>query len=231
MQKVLKYISFVFLMMISITGFSSDFLSYSGKLEKIPFTILVDKSVIQLNNLEYNSYFSRKYRIPLATIEFLEDFDYQGNDKRNNRFLIDKRIPIDEQANSFDYYKKKYDRGHLAAAANTTYRVSLMESFLYTNIVPQNSDLNRGMWSSIEKFARTKGGYILTGIGFDNCDVYESLNGVAIPDYFWKIIVPENNSIRMFLVPNKKPDKKITEYVSTLDKIQSKLCDISIKFE
>ena len=56
-----------------------------------------------------------------------------------------------------DYNKSGWDRGHLSAASNTSYPKTIQESFLMTNIAPQSAELNRGLWKTLEGYAKLRG--------------------------------------------------------------------------
>ena len=52
------------------------------------------------------------------------------------------------------YAKSGYDKGHLAASSNTSDYETVSQSYLMSNIVPQNPQLNRGTWKHMENFAK-----------------------------------------------------------------------------
>lgn len=126
-----------------------------------------------------------------------------------------------------DYKRSGYDRGHLAPAADMAWSEQAMsESFYLSNMSPQNPGLNRGMWAQLEsncrKWAVTNGKvHIITGpIIRPN---YSSIgpNKVTVPQWYYKIIVSiEQEKAIAFILPNRKPQKPLINFVVTIDKIE-----------
>jgi len=49
-----------------------------------------------------------------------------------------------------------FDRGHMSPAAdNKCSKASMQESFLLSNVVPQDNFINRGIWNDLEMFSRS----------------------------------------------------------------------------
>src|SRR3546814_14226412 len=89
------------------------------------------------------------------------------------------------------YRRSGYDRGHLAPSGNMPNKESQAESFSLANIVPQNGELNRGIWADLESdirdtIVRYGVGYIVTGPLFLGGEI-DTLHGrVMIPTHIWK---------------------------------------------
>jgi endonuclease G len=57
--------------------------------------------------------------------------------------------------NEIDYEKSGYDRGHLAPAADMGFsKITMAESFYYSNMSPQVPGFNRGIWKQLEEQTR-----------------------------------------------------------------------------
>ena len=70
-------------------------------------------------------------------------------------FQADEDIPA-PRVDTYDYMRSGYDRGHMCPAADNHWSQRAMEqSFLMTNVCPQNPALNSGLWNSIENQCRT----------------------------------------------------------------------------
>lgn len=140
--------------------------------------------------------------------------------KRSNRFWVDQSIIAGLSATSADYRKSGYDRGHHAPAGDFVYSQSLKdESFVYTNISPQNAKLNRGPLAKLEKQVREKvdacqcNAYVITGTHFEDKAIKTiGTNEVGVPDYIYKVIYyPELGRMYAFLL-----DNRLKEYLGDL---------------
>jgi len=106
-----------------------------------------------------------------------------------------------------------YDRGHLVPFEDMSWdTVAGKETFYMSNMVPQVSSLNKGLWSKLEKYAREltmkyDSTYITTGAIFDN-EARNTIKSVCIPSKVYKIIyyyVNKKWKSECFLISNGKP--------------------------
>lgn len=127
--------------------------------------------------------------------------------KREDNFQEDTSIPSSFRATLYDYKRSGYDRGHLAPNADIDLtEKSQQESFLLSNIVPQNSELNRFGWNELEKYVRdlafkNERIFVITGAipGYKTI----GMNKINVPGELYKIIyIPEKNIGVSFLIPN-----------------------------
>jgi len=128
--------------------------------------------------------------------------------ERVNRFHADPRLPPDERAELEDYERGGFDRGHMAPSGDFADPRSQAESFTLANMVPQDADLNRGLWAGLEAAVRglaTRHGeaYVVTGPVFEG-DRLRSLKGrVAIPTSVYKAVyVPATRSAGAYVAEN-----------------------------
>jgi endonuclease G len=144
--------------------------------------------------------YDRKHRVPAFVMHRITPGQLSDSAgvkaKRSNRFWIDQLNLADDSATAQDYRKSGYDRGHHAPAGDFVYSQSLKdESFVYSNISPQNAKLNRGALVKIERRIREKimdcncVGYVITGTYFDPSKKPKSIgeNNVGVPTYIYKI--------------------------------------------
>jgi endonuclease G len=86
-----------------------------------------------------------------------------------------------------------YDRGHMCPSGDRTVTVADNNIVFYmSNMIPQASDNNQGVWASLENDCRTfagQGNELLITCGPSGFSGGSLSNGVAIPDYTWKIIL------------------------------------------
>jgi endonuclease G len=91
-----------------------------------------------------------------------------------------------------DYRHSGYDRGHMTPSADMPDPASQDESFSLANVVPQNRDNNRHIWSDIEqtvrRLARADGAiYVVTG-PIVSSDPQRLQGRVAIPVALYKAV-------------------------------------------
>jgi DNA/RNA endonuclease G (NUC1)/PKD repeat protein len=119
-----------------------------------------------------------------------------GNEDRCNCFSADPLVPADKQIFATDYTDGGYDRGHMLRSADRTMaNYDNATTFYMTNMVPQQGDLNQGVWAQFENALgdSAKAGravYIITGPLYSRSNSLRYLNDsrrVAIPDSTWKV--------------------------------------------
>lgn len=118
------------------------------------------------------------------------------NANRVNTFRRDNRLLPNQRAELSDYEHSIYDRGHMAPADNMETYVQMRESFLLSNMTPQNKNLNRGKWKSLENnIKKNKEGvvYILTAAYYGN--KYDTIgkNNIPVPQEYFKCIWYKND--------------------------------------
>lgn len=145
--------------------------------------IVTQSDTIQLCNTNFATLYSTKTKTPV--------FSYENNSgvahiKRIGEFHEDTRIPLIYRSTNHDYYKSGYDKGHIAPSGDMINYDTQQESFLLSNIAPQNPKKNRSTWRILESKVRgTK--YIVTGVLFQGTDIKTIGHGVNIPTQFYKI--------------------------------------------
>lgn len=148
------------------------------------------------------------------------------NQKRKNRFVVDPLYP--NCANSKDYAKCGYDRGHLFPAADAWTAKIMKESFYYTNMSPQDPSFNRGIWKQMEEKVRDWAMDYDTLYVISGCVLTPDLpfigNHVSIPEYYYKIILINTQHYQQalaFYVRNEKASTSdIKKFVQPIDSIE-----------
>ena len=75
--------------------------------------------------------------------------------ERADNFRPDYRVPEMFRADLVDYQHSGYDRGHLVASDNQREtKIQNSETFLLSNMSPQESRFNRVIWKKLEKAVR-----------------------------------------------------------------------------
>lgn len=139
-----------------------------------------------------------------------------------------KRQEFEDWASAKDY---NMNHGHLCPAADNKWSKEAMnQSFLLTNMCPQNIDLNAGDWEVLEKkcriWAKRHGDiYIVAGPIFHNNNNYRTIgnNKVGIPDSFFKVILCTNDSPKAlgYIFPNEGSSHQLTHYMCPVDSVES----------
>ena len=133
-----------------------------------------------------------------------------GNEKRTKySYRLDPSLGDCQQLSTKSYWKesgKTYQRGHLVAFNHLDYsEESALDSNQMANILPQHKTMNMGAWKVTEEITecfREFGSLRVIGgaIWDSNLRILET-HGVDIPDYFWKVIFREDDSIA-WIMPN-----------------------------
>ena len=152
----------------------------------------------------------------------------KGKQKRTDDYRPDSLVST-ISAQLEDYRGSGYDRGHLCPAGDMKLNfTSMSESFLLSNMSPQEKDFNDGIWNKLEelvrKWALTDSKiYVVTGGVLTSNKGKIGLDGVTIPKYFYKIIYDPKGQGKMiaFLIPNEKSIKRLQEYVVSVDSVES----------
>ena len=129
-----------------------------------------------------------------------------------------------------DYSGSGYDRGHLVPAADMAFDVEAMQqTFLMSNISPQDRSFNAGVWNELESAVRDwafDNGriYVVSGPVFSKgIKTRIGQNKVAVPNYFFKAVVdlsePDLKSIA-FLLPNQLSTAPLEEYAISIDSLE-----------
>ena len=181
--------------------------------------------------LAHTVYFNPTRRVPNATIYMLTAEHTQGTVPRFNNFMKDDSIA--SCPNAWDYSNSGFDRGHMTPAGDMKWDEEAMrQSFLMTNVCPQNHALNMGTWNRLEikirDWAAQLGRVIVvTGPIFDypNGHIGKEVQ-VAVPTAFFKVIFcPEPTHRRMiaFIMSNAQGAKnKLRQSATTVDEVEQR---------
>ena len=141
---------------------------------------------------EYAVMYSAISKTPLWSAEHLRNDMFDRKAKRSDQFHEDNRIAYDDRAHLEDYVHSGYDRGHMSPSADFTNRDSNFQSFLLSNMVPQNHNNNAGVWAHIEASVRNlvknnQEIYVVSGPLFGKN--IQKINGrVFIPERLFKAV-------------------------------------------
>lgn len=151
--------------------------------------------------------------------------------KRRSTFFVDEYKLKDKSATNADYKYSGFDKGHMVPAGDFYWDKNLKdETFVFSNICPQNPNLNRGIWANLENAIREKllaslcDGYIITGIIFSSAEIRKiGINDIGIPEYLFKLIyIPKLEVMYAFLFDNSLSiySGNLTDYQVRVDDIE-----------
>lgn len=131
----------------------------------------------------------------------LDKWTVFGEAKTWRKWYADPWLDEGETLEPKDYYKAneilKTDRGHQAPLGSFKGTYIFWLTNYLSNITPQNSKLNRGIWKKIEEEVRKLVGqenkvYVLTGTYYDDSLIPtllpEADEDHRVPDGYWKIL-------------------------------------------
>ena len=182
-----------------------------------------------LRRTGYTASYNKATKLPNWVAWHLTADRTTGPAKRSGvDFQADMNVPA-PRAEDSDYYGSGYDRGHMCPAADNKYSEKAMEeSFLFTNMCPQNGNRNRGGWNEMEqacrRWAKEYGGvYVVCGpILYKGKHKTIGKNKVVVPEAFFKVVLRtgENPKAIGFIYKNAEGNRPKGDYVNTVDEVE-----------
>lgn len=133
------------------------------------------------------------------------------------------------KVNTFDYSRSGYDRGHMCPSGDNKWDKTAQEqSFLMTNICPQDHNLNVGDWNEMEnqcrKWAKRYGQiYIVAGpILYRQKHKTIGTARVVVPEAFFKVVLCMAGTPKAigFIYKNVGGNRPKDYYVNTIDEVE-----------
>ena len=149
---------------------------------------------------------------------------------RTDWFEKDEAVPTGS-AEYYDYKESGYSKGHLLPSADRAWsRAVNEETFLMSNISPQNYHFNAGVWRELEENVRdwarkNERLYVVTGPVIGKSRKKIGNNGVTVPEAYFKVLLdldePELKAIG-FLIPNEKTDRPLSDFAMSVKEVEEK---------
>ena len=159
----------------------------------------------------------------------VKNHTYGSNQRNELLFEEDMNVPS-PRATDNDYYSSRYDRGHMCPAGDNKWsKEAIQESFLFTNVCPQNHGLNKDSWNDLEKkcrsWAREYGAIdIVCGPIFNGGSQQRTIgrNKVYVPDAFFKVVLCRKGSPKAigFIYQNRGGYQTMSDCACTVDEIE-----------
>lgn len=207
----------------------------------------------RLENSTYSvEYDFRNHNPSIVYAKLLPEPSKQKRVKRRDNFREDTRLAAVYRATSMDYFRSGFDRGHMEPASDHAHsRESMDSTFLYSNIIPQNSRLNQGYWKELEKYVRSLKRkkpnclvHVCTGalyrpIGKTGIVTYEVIgpNNIAVPTHLYKVItiIDANGRIQTeaYISPNSAitacvPVDRFRKTIAEVEKLSGRMYKVTV---
>ncbi len=147
-----------------------------------------------------------------------------------NSYFIDMQASKPRQEHSdWREHPSNIDHGHMCPAADCKWSKEVMnQSFLLTNMCPQNHKLNEGDWNTLEEHCRTwanKYGEVFIVAGPIFCEEVKNTfgaNKIAIPDAFFKVILCLKGKPKAigFIYKNDASRQPMRNQVKSVDEVE-----------
>jgi endonuclease G len=190
---------------------------------------LIDRATV-LENVGYVVGYSESMRNPLWVTYRVFDVPISDSGKRPSGFRIDHRTT--SKVSHGDYTRSGYDRGHMAPnyAIATRYGMyGQRETFLMSNVIPQNPRVNRHIWKDLEMLVAQRYGryfgevWVITGPIFKK-PIKRLESGVAIPSAYYKILADEDGDelrAKAFIIESDCPPyTRIKSHLVSIDELE-----------
>ena len=151
------------------------------------------------------------------------------NVPRRNDWKFDEAVTTGSTT-PYDFKHPDYDRGHLAPAADFAFNETAMsETFYMSNISPQQSAFNQGIWRELEELTRDwawRNGrlFVVTGPVLTQ-PIKERIGNsrVSVPAAYYKVLLdiddPERKGIG-FIMPNQVSYEPVMKYAVSIDEVE-----------
>lgn len=181
-----------------------------------------------LRRKAYTVSYNKETRCPNWVAWHLTAEHADGLLKRHNSFREDEDVRR-PRATLEDYKGSGWSRGHMCPAGDNKWdELAMEESFLLTNVCPQNQSLNSGVWNRIEmdcrQWARKYGEvFIVCGPVLLKRE-HETIgkNRVVVPEAFFKVVLCMKDKPKAigFVIRNNEGKKKRDMFVNSVDEVE-----------
>ncbi|MCB0382174.1 MAG: DNA/RNA non-specific endonuclease [Psychroserpens sp.] len=129
-----------------------------------------------------------------------------------------------------NYKNSGYDRGHLCPAGDRRFsKEAHDETFLTSNISPQEHQFNSGIWNTLEQKVRYwaskyDGVFVVTGGVLKGKMKTIGEEAVSVPNQFYKVLIDTNTGtpkMIAFLIPHEDSNEPLYKFVVSVDEIEA----------
>ena len=190
---------------------------------------LKDRPEQILQRKGYTTSYNRNTKNPNWVAWHLTREHTRGQNQRK-QMMFTEDMDVTPRATNNDYYNSRFDRGHMCPAGDNKWdKEAMAQSFLFTNICPQNHGLNKYEWNDLEikcrEWAREYGAIdIVCGPIYEtNNQRTIGKNKVWVPVAFFKVILCRKGTPKAigFVYRNEGKHQTPQEAVRTVDEIEA----------
>lgn len=173
--------------------------------------------------------YNESTRLPNWVAYELTAEEVEGQVPRARHFDIDPMVN-GFQATNEDYRNSGWDKGHIVPAGDMKWdSLAMRESFYFSNVCPQNRNLNGGDWRSLEElcrdYARWYGGVWIVAGPVVGGNKYGTIGAgkVVVPDAFFKVLmVKKDDSYEGigFVFGNEAGHRALKLYAMPIDDVE-----------
>lgn len=177
----------------------------------------------------YTASYNKDLKIPNWVAWHLTASHAAGKYKRAGvKFHEDEEV-AEPRVVDWDYARSGYDRGHMCPSGDNKWSERAQEqSFLFTNMCPQDHGLNIGDWNEMEnqcrRWAKDYGDiYIVCGpILYKGKHKTIGKDKVVVPEAFFKVVLCMKGVPKAigFIYKNEDGNRPKGDYVNTVDQVE-----------
>jgi endonuclease G len=183
-----------------------------------------------ISHTGYTVSYNEQWRVANWVAYELTGEKTKGTEKRSNHFVPDPQVK-GVSATDKDYRNSGYDRGHLTPASDMRWdKTAMMESFYFSNVCPQDHQLNCGRWEDLENKVRrwaVKDSAIMVVCGPLVAEKYPKTignNRVVVPQGFFKVVLSPYASPPQaigFIFKNENTSSHLLSFAVTVDSVET----------
>lgn len=183
-----------------------------------------------LKRKSYTVSYNKDTRCPNWVAWHLTKAHTYGRHQRQQEVFTEDMSVATPRATDNDYYNSRYDRGHMCPAGDNKWDATAMsQSFLFTNVCPQNHGLNKYEWNDVEMLCRDwaqKYGAIdiVCGPLYDKTAEPKTIgkNKVRVPERFFKVVLCRGDRPKAigFIYHNIGKKQEMAGAVRTVDEVE-----------
>ncbi|SFS33813.1 endonuclease G [Zhouia amylolytica] len=185
------------------------------------------------NTIIHHNFYSLSYNEDHEQSEWvayeLKKEHLTNDDRKRPYFEMDSEVGTGS-AHWQNFKNSGYDRGHLCPAGDRRFSIAAYEeTFLTSNISPQNHQFNSGVWNRLEQQVRywaEKHGNLLVITGAVLTDGLATIGSekVSVPEQFYKIVFKQSDvgyEVITFLIPHEASEAPLDTFIVPVDTLES----------